>query len=276
VDVQVMRGGKPVSGLSASDFELRDNGVRQTIQAVTFHDVPLSVLLVLDTSTSVQGQRLVHLKQAANAAVGALRADDEAALLTFSQRLQLRAPWTRDGTNMRTAIAGMQGRGATALWDAVFTAVAVTQQAVGRTLAIVFTDGHDTASWLNPRTVVEAASRSDLVVYGVSSGRSLEDIKKKPEILGGRSADVRFDEDARLFPYAFLEKLTEATGGEMLRIEDTQDLAAAFTAIIDGFKSRYVLSYTPKAVPGKGWHAIQVKLANGNVGSVTSRRGYMR
>jgi hypothetical protein len=55
VDVHVRDGGRPVAGLTATDFDVRDNGVRQQIRAVTFEDVPVSLLLAFDVSTSVRG-----------------------------------------------------------------------------------------------------------------------------------------------------------------------------------------------------------------------------
>ena len=69
VDVLVTDGNRPVGGLTADDFELRDSGVRQRIEAVDLGGVPLSVMLALDTSVSVWGQPLQNLKEAASAVV---------------------------------------------------------------------------------------------------------------------------------------------------------------------------------------------------------------
>jgi hypothetical protein len=71
VDVQVLEGNVPVAGLTAADFELRDSGVAQKIEAVTFEDVPVSLMLALDVSGSVKGAPLEHLKEAARAAAAA-------------------------------------------------------------------------------------------------------------------------------------------------------------------------------------------------------------
>jgi hypothetical protein len=84
LDVSVTRGGIPVRGLTAQDFVLTDNGAAQTVESVRLEELPLSVTLVLDASSSVSGDRLAHLIQAGSQLTGALRADDRAALVTFS------------------------------------------------------------------------------------------------------------------------------------------------------------------------------------------------
>jgi len=82
VDVLVTRDGRPVTGLTADDFSVRDNDVPQRIDAVLLEDVPITLLLVLDTSGSVGGAPLVQLRAAAEAAVEALRPDDRVGLVT--------------------------------------------------------------------------------------------------------------------------------------------------------------------------------------------------
>src|SRR6476619_5970501 len=64
VDALVTDGHKPIGGLTAADFELRDNGVVQTLDAASPESLPLSVLFVLDTSGSVAGEKMQHLARA--------------------------------------------------------------------------------------------------------------------------------------------------------------------------------------------------------------------
>src|SRR6185436_8136424 len=90
LDVSVTRGGQPVQGLTARDFALTDNGVAQDVDSVMLDRLPLSVTLVLDTSTSVAVDRLAHLVQAGDGLVSALRPDDRVALVTFSHLVDLR------------------------------------------------------------------------------------------------------------------------------------------------------------------------------------------
>ena len=278
VDVQVLSGGKPVAGLTAADFELRDSGVRQQIQAVSFADVPISLLLALDVSSSVQGERLQQLKAAARSAVAALREGDEAAVLAFDDRVSFPLAWTSDHAVANATIDKLNARGWTALYDAVFASVTLRQRAKGRIVVLVFSDGEDTSSWLDGPTAIGAARHSDVVVTVVSAAA-------RPKARSGREARQRFGFDEAflrsfssepvLFPYAFLEVLTAETGGQPLYVGSDRELAGAFRKIVEDFKTRYLLTYSPLGVPSEGWHPIDVKLTSRRA-DVTARRGYWR
>jgi VWFA-related protein len=271
VDTLVMDGRTPILGLTADDFELRDNGVLQHIDAVQFGDVPLSVTLVLDVSASVDGQPLAHLKDAAGAAIRALAPDDRAALLTFSQRLWLDAPFTIDRTRLQLAVERVAARGSTNLYDAAYTALMLRDPQAVRSLVLVFSDGRDTSSWLPASAVLEIAKTSDAVVYAVSLG--------SPEPI----TDPWHDASARLplglhddvSPTQFLHTLADDTGGADFMTSRSADLANRFVEIVKEFKSRYLLTYAPIGVEPSGWHTIEVKL-KGRRGKVTARRGYQR
>ena len=84
VDALVTQNGRALTGLAANDFELRDNGVVQEIDGVSVDDAPVSMLLALDTSNSVQGPTLDHLKRAAIGAIDALTPADRAAATPWS------------------------------------------------------------------------------------------------------------------------------------------------------------------------------------------------
>src|SRR5207248_9352388 len=127
VDVEVTRRNRPVAGLAAADFELRDSGVPQQIQAMAIEELPLHLLLVLDTSSSMRGEPLDHLKQAAHAAIGSLRSKDRVALVTFSHVIQLGQPWAEDGASITKAIDAVQAEGSTALYDAAYAAIGLRQ-----------------------------------------------------------------------------------------------------------------------------------------------------
>ncbi|HEY0874865.1 MAG TPA: VWA domain-containing protein [Vicinamibacterales bacterium] len=278
VDVAVTSGGTPVTGLTARNFELKDMDVKQQIEIVSFADVPISLLLVLDVSSSVTGDRLSQLKDAAGAAVDALRPGDQAALLTIRDRVTLEIGWTSDRTALRRHIDGMVARGWTALHDAVFSAIAFREDAVGRVLILIFSDGADTASWLDARRVIEAARQSDVVITAVSAmQRARPTGGREARDFFGLDANLRrwFERDPTLFPYAFLQAIAGETGGTLLHVSNDKEIASAFENTVAAFKTRYLLTYTPEGVDRPGWHPISVRLV-GRRGEVTARRGYWR
>ncbi|MGB2639628.1 MAG: VWA domain-containing protein, partial [Candidatus Acidiferrum sp.] len=91
------KSGQIMADLKKEDFEVREDGVRQKIDVFSRDQLPINVALVLDLSDSI-GPFLGPLRDAANAALAALKPDDEAALFTFSTEAQLRVPFTTDKT----------------------------------------------------------------------------------------------------------------------------------------------------------------------------------
>ena len=275
VDVLVTEGKRAVRGLTASDFELRDRGVVQAIDSVSFEDVPLSVMLVLDTSSSVRGTPLTHLKQAASGVVDRLLPGDRAALMTFNGAVSLDCDWTSDRRRLHDAIDRVDAGGATALHDAAYAALMLRDSSPGRPLVLVFSDAADTASWLPGARVIELVQRHDAVVYAVT----LRGADTRPL---GYLADFTSGIQARLenvagaaFKEPFVERLAAESGGSVLSAEGSGDLRDMFEKIVAEFRSRYVLTYTPRGVEANGWHPLQVAV-KGRSGRVTSRRGYLR
>lgn len=278
VDVRAREGSRPIAGLTAADFELRDSGVVQEIQALAANDLPLTLLLALDTSDSVEGERLAQLKKAARSAVGALTNEDQASLLTFTHRVSRQAAPTRDRVALHQAIDRMGAVGSTSMTDALFAAIALREKLEGRVLLLVFTDGLDTTSWLNTPEVLDAAMRSDVVVYAVSVSSAFvaSSFTDARAVIQRRAVLKRwYEADPELFSQGFLEDLTERTGGEFFYVRDGAALAPAFARIVADFKSRYLLTYSPKDVAPIGWHPLEVKLKKRR-GTVQARRGYWR
>ena len=248
VDVLVTDNGKPVLGLTPADFEIVDNGVAQQVELVSFDQVPLNVVLAFDMSNSVEGDRRDRLLTGAGALLGGLKADDQAALVTFSHVVNRGAKLTRDVASVRAALADAEGVGDTALIDGTFAGMMVGESDVGRGLLIIFSDGVDTSSWLPPSSVLDTARRSGIVAYAVS---------------------VR----SRIRP-VFLEELTSLTGGRLFEVERTQNLDAIFLGVLEEFRHRYLVSYTPRGVSRTGWHQLEVRV-KGRRAAVKARPGYL-
>ena len=136
----------------------------------------------------------------------------------------------------------------TALIDGTYAGIMVGESDAGRGLLIVFSDGVDTSSWLRADAVLDTAKRADVVVYGVSVLSRL-----KPE---------------------FLRDMTSFTGGRLFEIEKTANLAQTFLGILDEFRHRYLVSYTPQGVAKDGWHKLDVRVKNRRA-AIKARPGYL-
>jgi hypothetical protein len=131
--------------------------------------------------------------------------------------------------------------------DGVYTALMSAQSQPGRSLVIVYTDGGDTASWLRPDEVLESARRSSAVVYAVVVGG----LRRSP-----------------------LKDLTDATGGDLLVVDSSTDLGRVFGRILAGFRSRYVLTFTPTGVAAGGVHRLDVRVRRSGL-TVQARPSYI-
>ncbi len=250
VDVLVTErdGGRAIVGLRASDFEVLDNGVPQQVDLVSYEQIPLNVILALDMSDSVTGERIADLRDAGRAVLTGLKSDDQGALVTFSHVVRLGSGLTRDVGALQTALDEAEPSGDTALVDGIYAAMMLGESDVGRALLIAFSDGVDTSSWLSADAVIDTARRSDSVVYGVSSKVEKND--------------------------RFLRDLSEATGGTLIKVESTKNLSATFDLILEEFRHRYLVSYTPRRVPKDGWHRLEVRV-KGRRANVKARPGYL-
>jgi VWFA-related protein len=249
--------GKPIDDLKASDFEVRDNGVVQKVASLNFEQIPINLTLIFDMSSSVSGQTLKDLKSAGNLALGRLKNEDRAALLYFSHTLELGSPLTSDIAKVKKVLSAVQPKPASesSLIDACYAGLIMAESRDVRPLIIIFSDGLDTNSWLTGQAVIESAKRSNSVVYAVTASDLWRKVKfRSPEV-------------------GFIEDLTKYTGGSLLEIRSTKELSDAFLRIIEEFRQRYVLTYSPEGVSGGGWHRLEIRVKNRRA-KIQARSGY--
>lgn len=259
VDASVMRGGLPVPGLGPADFEVRDNGVVQALESATLEQVAIDAFLVLDTSGSVAGLRLGHLKDAARAFLDGLRSIDRAALVTFSHEIRLSVPLTPAISAVRLSVGALEANGATAAHDALYVALRLREAQPGRGVVLLFSDGFDTISWLSPEDVTGAASRSDVVVYTVGLQET------------GYSGLQRAKVDTSRADW--VERVADATGGRAWYAGSSAELRENFLKVLADLRTRYLLTYYPQGVSRDGWHTLDVRLKRGRA-TVRARPGY--
>ncbi len=263
IDVFVSQDDKQVAGLTAGDFEVYDNGIEQTVQLVDAGGLPLSVMLVLDTSGSVPSLRWGQLREAALAFSRELGSEDEIALMTFSRRAELRTDFVEGQDALRVALSERGVMGQTALNEALFFGLNLLETREGRPLALILTDGIDNASWLSKDKVLGMARSSGVVVYAV-----------RPPPPGGFSLRGPFIRSVPDEAERFLTDLTGATGGRLIRLDLKTNVVEVYSEILAEIKTRYLLVFTPEGVSESGWHRLEVRLPKRRGTTIRARSGY--
>ena len=284
VDIAVTDDGRPVGGLTAADFEIRDNGVLQEIDRVQVETAPVDAILILDTSMSVAGPKLGELRVAVGNFMAGLRNEDRVALVTFSGYVRLWQSLTTDRSVLSEALEGIDARGMTALKDGLYGGLSLAGPSAQRPIVVLFSDGLDNASWTSESELLEVVKESNAVVYAVCNSEPLSEEKKRRGTgYFGRSVDEpqdqqrvwhgRFSVHTRLFRDRFLQRVAEDSGGLYFEIDDASSMEREFRRVVEDIRSRYLLTYYPTGVADDGWHNLEVKLKNGKA-DVRARRGY--
>ena len=266
-DVFVTRESQPVTGLTAWNFEVLDNGVPQEVELLDANALPLSTMLLLDVSGSVLGNRAEQLRAAAHAFIEGLEPEDEVGLLTFTTDMHLRKGLSSDFDTLHRVLEEATVQADTSLHDALFAGIKMVEARGGRPLIVLFTDGLDNMSWLTDVEVLDVLKESDAVVYVVA----VEPLWRAGLSRSGRA----LREKTAMSAHEFLQGITSATGGKVWHIDATTNIKDVFLRILTEMESRYLLSYEPVGVPREGWHTLEIKLRGKLVDEVRSRPGYL-
>jgi Ca-activated chloride channel family protein len=265
VDVFVSKKSAPVVGLQAEDFEVKDNGVPQQVVVVNRELTPTTAVLALDVSASVAGRKLEQLRAAARAFLAHMRRRDEAALLTFNHRIELRRAPTTDREALARALDDVTASGGTAVIDALYLGLK-KHWGRGRPLVVLFTDGEDTGSWMENDDVLQAARESSALLYVVGTK---EPGVRPPARLGTPEGRTRH-EPGHVY---LLRRAAETTGGAFWTA-DPGRLQRVFLDVLEAANARYILSYEPQGVKREGHHRLGVSVHRRGV-EVRARQEYV-
>ena len=163
------QSGRFVPGLTKEDFRLFDDEQAQTVTHFNSERVPVSLGIVLDTSGSMDGDKMRAAKAALERfLVSLLDPEDEVFLYRFDNRPELVEGWTRDKRRISESLYRIQPRGGTALYDAVSDGVHLAQQGKNKKKAlVVISDGNDTSSRTDMLSLKQQIRESEVLVYAI-------------------------------------------------------------------------------------------------------------
>jgi VWFA-related protein len=252
------KAGRFVSGLTQSDIEIFENGVKQDVSYLReaggqgAEKIPLSVILTLDASGSMR-DNLHFLQEAAVSFVRKLEDVDTALVVQFNESIKGSAEFTGDTERLEQFVDALQAWGGTSLYDSIHYSLNRIRTQPGRKAVIVFSDGADTTSQMKESEVIDYARAVEATVYTV----------------GIRGTDGLMARS----PRGFLRKIADETGGGYYFPERVADLIKVFSTISDELHRHYALAYVPKRPADGSWRAIQLKVARPDV-EVRVRKGY--
>ncbi len=254
------RKGNTVSDLRQEQFEIYEDGVRQTIRLFAQEDTPVAVGLVVDHSGSMS-QRLPEVIAAARTFVQASSPEDQMFVVNFNERVTLGLPdnvlFTSRSEELERAISSAPTTGQTALYDAVLEAREHLREArLNKKVLIVISDGGDNASTHTMAETLQMARESSVLVYTIGIYKT-EDPDRNPGLL---------------------RRLARATGGEAYFPEQLHEVVEICRKIAHDIRAQYTLGYfsTGTAKPG-AYRKIRVSADAADHGglSVHARDGYI-
>lgn len=264
--VTVTRNGARVLDLERGEFQISDDGLPQEIVTFERGDVPLTAVLLVDSSLSMRGAHLRAALAGARTFVENMRALDEAKVIVFSDRLLATTPFTGDPEVVGAVMDGVEGAGGTAVNDFVYMALKELDGRQGRQVVILLTDGVDIESVLDMEDVAWKSRRMPSLIYWIRPTR--------PDDRHRSYSSVWRDTEAHRREIESLENVVVASGGRIVEIAEIAQASAAFRGILDELREQYVLGYYPNNdVDDGAWHAVRVRVRSAGV-RVRSRGGY--
>jgi Ca-activated chloride channel homolog len=175
--------GRFVPGLRKEDFRLFEDEQPQEITHFNSERVPVSLGIVLDTSGSMEGEKMLAARGALERFLFELLGpDDEVFLYRFDSNAELVHGWTKDRARLRSSLGRLSPRGGTAMYDAVVEALPLAQSGRHKKKAlVVISDGNDTSSQTDIRTLKRMIRESEVLVYAVGIDSD------SPTVYGGRA-----------------------------------------------------------------------------------------
>ncbi len=252
--------GAPVGGLTKDNFTLAEDGRPQKIAVFDRESaVPLQIVLAIDTSGTVHKDMSIEEHAAREFVHALLRPVDQLDLMEFASDVREVVPFTNNLHQIDNGLDRLRPGEATALYDTIFLASQSLAGRPGRKVLVLITDGDDTVKGVDYPRALEAALRSEVLVYSIIDVPIAADAGRDT---GGEHA---------------LITLSQETGGKHYYAESS-DLESAFQKVSEDLRTQYLLGYYPsRHSDSADFRTISVSLTGvvgGSDYSLWHRTGY--
>jgi len=248
-----------VTDLTRDDFRVFEDGVHQEVSVFSQEDLPLRMVLLLDSSASME-ENMAFAQQAAIRFVGTMKQDDLTQLVEFGSKAHIVQPFTGEAERLTEAIRRTQAGGTTSLYNALYIALkdlSRRRSDIRRQAIVVLSDGEDTSSLVTFDQVLELTKDTDVTIYTISL---------RSESPRGK----HFSEAEHV-----LKKLAEETGGQWFFPGHIDELESVYDRIAKELKSQYNLGYLSNNTRRDGtWRRVVVQTASDEGLLVRTKLGY--
>lgn len=272
--------GGYITDLQQKDVRITENDRPQTLDRFSAERRPLRIAVVLDTSLSMEGDKLKSAISSAVAFLDILVPGDEGLVVGFSDGVNVLQDLTSNRGEIETAIRSVEARGGTALYDAIFRASQRLAEFDGRRVLLLLSDGRDeAANGLEPgslHTLEEAkdrALRDEVMVFAIGLGKNIaRDAKALEDNPTARASELDFYGRQPLV--SILQSLAETTGGTAVFAPGAGQLRRSFEQVAEDLRHQYAMAYVSDDPRHDGsWREIKV-IPNRPGITITNRKGY--
>lgn len=275
--------GRFVPGLRLEDFDVYEDGKLQSISQFDSERVPVSLGIVLDSSGSMNGEKMTRARDAVRRFLDELLGpQDEVFLMRFDSRVSVLSDWTENRAAVSRIVGSIRPTGGTALYDAMSDAVPLGEQGTRRKKALVLiSDGNDSDSSTDVNTVQRQIRESELLVYAVGIDSEQESLGMTIgriilQLPGSRSSGPRTSRTSggERLNEGVLRSITDDSGGRTEIIRDARDIDNATAGIASELSRQYFLGYSTSSPRDGRWHTIEVRVKRGNY-TIRARKGFI-
>jgi Ca-activated chloride channel family protein len=254
--------GKYATDLAEPDFEVYEDGARQSLTFFSRTQQPISLALLMDTSASMD-ERMGIAQEAAIGFSKQLHKDDQAEVIDFDSQVRILQNFTNDSAALEKAIRATAANGSTSLYNALYIALkdlkkvkAETTSDIRRQAIVLLSDGDDTSSLIEFDQVLDLAKRSETVIYAIGL--------RQGEIGRREFKEAEF----------VLKQLATETGGRAYFPTDARELQKIYQSIWDELSSQYAIAYSSTNPKRDGaWRRIQVRIVKPGL-TARTKQGY--
>jgi len=253
-----------VTSLVQNDFAVYEDGIRQELSLFTHENLPISMVLMVDTSASME-EKLATAQTAAIRFSKTLRPQDLAQVVGFNDRATTLQPFTNDLGLLESAIMKTEASSSTSLHNALYIALKDLMRdkkaaELRRRAIVLLSDGEDTSSLVSDDQVLELAKKSEINIYTIRLRES-------------RASD-RQRQDFSQAEY-LVNALARETGGRAYFPSSIGELDSVYDRIAEELRTLYSVGYVSSNVRRDGkWRRIVVRVPDREGLTVRHKLGY--